>query len=189
VACKIIYVSGEAGPDPTKDPLLQVLCLDSSIELYTLVAKQEMSPSEVAEFICQQAEGPQLDHIDNIVVVLNVFLEPTKEGVHPKEPWDPDAKSLQDYLQVGSYSRERSCLKSLEVMSDIWADLRGRAKILVTTDGVRLSRRSRLAIDHAFGDGKISSVYNWQDSSLKVLADDLETRIRQCLSSSVSVPN
>lgn len=186
MACKIIYVSGEAGPDPTKDPLLQALCLAGSVELYALVAKQEMSPSEVAEFICQQAESP---HIDNIVVVLNAFLEPAKEGVLPKEPWDPDTKSLQDYLQVGSYSRERPCLKSLEVMSDIWADLRGRAKILVTTDGVRLSRRSRLAIDHAFGDGKISSVYNWQDASLKILADDLETQIRQCLSSSVSVPN
>lgn len=171
----IVYIAGEGGPAPQDDPFVRELeetYTGNGIGTGALIVEDGMSAADVAGRVSRQLKVSAADG-RSVVVVVNVFLDPEREGVHPEQPWDPNIAELGAYLEVSSATEGTQCLKSLQVVWDLWPAVRNRAKILVTTDGVRLTRRSRLAIAHAFGDGRISFLYGWGDTGLDRLAESL----------------
>jgi len=160
----IIYVSrsgnrAEREGDPFVKQLTPAVCVDVS-------APPDKALDEVTREVCAAAKQLQGRGL-TCTVIVSAFLDWDSEGVVPGAVWNPDSHLLRD-LTSRDASRRMRCIP---VMWSIWERLRGCATILVTTDRVRVSRRSERALETAVSAGRACEMYNW--SSNPLIIDDL----------------
>lgn len=160
----LIYVSrsgsrAEREGDPFLKQLTPAFCVDVS-------APPDRPLDEVVREVsatARQLRGCGLD----CTIVVSAFLDWEAEGVEPGGLWDPDNRTLCELTSRNASHRMR-CIR---LMWSVWEHLRGQAKILVTTDRVRISRRSERALETAVSVGRACRMYNWNSNPLVI--DDL----------------
>lgn len=159
----VVYVTRSGDPaeredDPLLSQLKPTLCVDVSAPpdkpLLTVVR-------EVGARAMQSRTSGRL-----FVVVISAFLDWEKEGVKEGATWNPEGEPLRALTAQGTADAawdETNRMRSIRLMWLVWERLCGQAKILVTTDGVALTRRSERAIEIAISAGRASHMYNWHD--------------------------
>lgn len=152
----VIYLTSSCDDQAIKDPLVKRL---GQINLRELFVSGETTTEEIRQQVRKFIEQSN-DKATTWVIILNAFLNPEKEGVDSNGLWEPEISDLEEFMNT----KHQRCLKSILLMWSLWRILRGSARILVTTNDVRMSRRYRLALHTAFSDGLACSVYSWGDS-------------------------
>jgi hypothetical protein len=164
----VVYVtrtgcSTEREHDPLVIQLRPVLCVDIS------APPEKPLLSVAGEISAKAVESRASGH--RVVVIISAFLDWETEGVKDGVTWSPGGARLRALTAQdtgGTAWDESKRMRSIKLMWLVWERLCGHAKILFTTDGVLLTRRSERAIEIAISAGRASRMYNWHDAPLVI---------------------
>ncbi len=137
-----------------------------SFEKVTIVGCET---NESAEMIAQRVRRliESEDEESCILLIIEVFIDPSIEGVVGGKEWRPNEDELWSVLdnwQSEGDRRSPKTMKSIRLYFQLRRVLTGRIKYLATTGNVKMSRRSEAALRTAFQDGRVARVYRFQDT-------------------------